>query len=51
MNEDGKPDMVASPFIVILCSAQSCSILLRTTVTVFIVRPPLPDQRKGFSLL
>ena len=36
-------NMVASPFIVIPCSSQSCSILLRTAVTVFIARPPLPD--------
>lgn len=36
-------NMVASPFIVIPCSSQSCSILLRTAVTVFMTHPPLPD--------
>ena len=38
-----KPDMVASPLIVIPCSSQSCSILLRTAVTVFIAHSPLHD--------
>ena len=43
MDEGGKPDMVASPFIVIPYSSHNCKILLRTAVTVFMVRPPLPN--------
>ena len=43
MDDGGKPDMVASPLIVIPCSSQSYSILLRTAVTVFIAHSPLHD--------
>lgn len=37
MDEGGRPDIVAKAFIVILRSLQSCSIQLRTAVTVFVI--------------
>ena len=41
IEDGGRPDIVAKAFIVILRSLQSCSIRLRTAVTVFIVKDDL----------
>ena len=48
MDDGGRPDIVAKAFIVILRSLQSCSIRLRTAVTVFIIVLPYVVSVRDF---
>ena len=51
MDEGGRPDIVAKPFIVISRSWHSYNILLRTAIVVFIDYPPLRIYGDAFTLV